>query len=143
MMGARSFLLPSVSGRTGWEGRCAAPALAALFLLMPTIAQACSCISIAPEGFRRQAAVIVEGRVMAVKREGGINGRLIARIAVSRQVKGSTPRTLTVTTGGNSAMCGVEFTPGQTGEFLMSRERGRFSTNLCLMMGARPPGRAR
>jgi hypothetical protein len=84
-----------------------------------------------------QAAAIIEGRVLAVKREGDINGRVIARIAVSRQVKGSTPRTVTVSTGGNSAMCGVEFRQGQTGEFLLARERGRFTTNICLMLGAR------
>jgi hypothetical protein len=112
-------------------------ALALALLLTPSLAQACSCIRIAPEGFRQQAAAIVDGRVLGVKRDGGINGRVIARIAVSRQVKGSTPRTVTVTTRGNSAMCGYNFQPGQIGEFLLARERGRFTTNLCLMMGAR------
>jgi hypothetical protein len=120
------------------QGRSGALALAiAALLLSPGIAHACSCIRIAPEGFRMQAAAIVEGRVLAVKREGGINGRAIARIAVSKRVKGATPRTVTVTTAGNSAACGVDFTPGQTGEFLLRRDQGRFTTNLCLMIGAR------
>jgi hypothetical protein len=108
-----------------------------LLMLFPTAAHACSCMRIAPEGYRQQAAVIVEGKVMNVKREGDINGRVIARIAVSKLVKGKAPKTLTVTTGGNSAMCGVEFQKGRTGEFLLSRENGRFSTNLCLMIGAK------
>jgi hypothetical protein len=109
----------------------------ACLLLTPSLAQACSCISIAPEGFRQQAAVIVEGRVLGLKREGDINGRVIARIAVSKLVKGTAPRTVTVTTRGNSAACGVEFRRGQNGEFLLSRENGRFNTNLCMMLGAR------
>jgi hypothetical protein len=114
-----------------------AAALALAAILAPSAAHACSCIRIAPEGFRMQAAAIVEGRVLAVKREGDMNGRLIARIAVSRLVKGRTPRTVTVSTRANSAACGVAFTPGQTGEFLLARENGRFTTNLCLMIGAR------
>lgn len=84
-----------------------------------------------------QAAAIIEGRVLGVKREGDANGRLIARIFVTRKVKGSTPRTVTVTTRGNGAACGVAFTTGQTGEFLLARDRGRYTTNMCLMMGAR------
>jgi hypothetical protein len=84
-----------------------------------------------------QAAAIIEGRVLGVKREGDINGRVIARIAVSRQVKGATPRTVTVTTRGNSAACGYAFAPGQRGEFLLAQDRGRYTTNLCLMIGAR------
>jgi hypothetical protein len=110
---------------------------AALLTLIPTPAFACSCMRIAPEGFRQQAAAIIEGRVTGVKREGGINGRLIARIAVSRVVKGQTPKTVTVTTRGNSAACGVGFHPGHTGEFLLARDNGRYATNLCLMLGAR------
>jgi hypothetical protein len=106
-------------------------------ILFPAAAEACSCIRIAPEGFRRQAAVIIEGKVIGVKREGDINGRVIARIAVSKLVKGNAPRTVTVTTRGNSAACGVEFQKGLTGEFLLARENGRLSTNLCLMLGAR------
>ncbi|MGL4637061.1 MAG: hypothetical protein ACRCWF_13845 [Beijerinckiaceae bacterium] len=112
-------------------------ALTTLFFLSPTLAHACSCIRIAPEGFRQQAAVIIEGKVMSVKREGDINGRVIARIAVSKLVKGQAPRTVTVSTGGNSAMCGVTFSKGQRGEFLLARENGRLSTNICLMMGAK------
>jgi hypothetical protein len=108
-----------------------------LLMLLPTAAQACSCMRIAPEGYRQQAAVIVEGKVMNVKREGDINGRVTARIAVSKLVKGNAPKTLTVTTRGNSAACGVEFQKGKAGEFLLSRENGRFSTNLCLMIGAK------
>jgi hypothetical protein len=108
-----------------------------ILLLSPSAAHACSCIRIAPEGFRSQAAAIVEGKVLGVRREDGMNGRVIARIAVSRQVKGRTPRTLTVSTRGSSAACGIDFSPGQTGEFLLARENGRFTTNLCLMIGAR------
>ncbi len=115
--------------------RCVGVALA--FLLGPSLAHACSCIAIAPEHWRRQAAAIVEGKVLGVKREGDLNGRVVARIAVSRQVKGSTPRIVTVTTRGNSAACGYNFSPGRTGEFLLARERGRYTTNLCLMLGAR------
>jgi hypothetical protein len=107
------------------------------FLLSSTLAQACSCIRIAPEGFRRQAAVIIEGKVIGVKREGDINGRVITRIAVSKLVKGEAAKTVTVSTRGNSAACGVSFTKGQTGEFLLSRENGKLSTNSCLMIGAR------
>jgi hypothetical protein len=109
----------------------------AFFLVAPSFAQACSCARIAPEGFRAQSDVIIQGRVLGVKREGGINGRLIARIAVLKPVKGRTSRTVTVTTRGNSAACGVNFEPGQRGEFLLSRDRGRYTTNLCMMMGAR------
>jgi hypothetical protein len=113
--------------------------LGAVFSLifMPSTVQACSCIRIAPEGFRQQAAVIVEGKVIGLKREGDINGRLIARIAVSKLIKGTAPRTVTVSTRGNSAACGVEFKRGQKGEFLLARNGGRFETNLCLMIGAR------
>jgi hypothetical protein len=92
---------------------------------------------IAPEGYRQQAAVIIEGKVLGIKREGDINGRVITRIAVSKLVKGEAPRTVTVSTRGNSAACGVNFTKGQTGEFLLSRDNGRFTTNSCLMIGAR------
>jgi hypothetical protein len=111
--------------------------LALAFLLTPTLAHACSCMRVSPDGFRQQAAVIVEGKVMSVKREGDINGRVIARIAVSKLVKGQAPRTVTVSTRGNSAACGVEFTKGQRGEFLLARQNGRLSTNICLMLGAR------
>jgi hypothetical protein len=109
----------------------------ALMLLFPSLAQACSCVRISPEGFRQQAAVIIEGKILGLKHEGDINGRVIARIAVSKLVKGNAAKTVTVTTRGNSAACGVEFRKGQTGEFLLSREQGRLSTNLCLMLGAR------
>jgi hypothetical protein len=108
-----------------------------LFALFPTQVLACSCMRGDPEITRRQASVIIEGKVVGVKREGDINGRVTARIAVTRQVKGKTPRTVTVSTRGNSAACGVSFKSGQTGEFLLVREQGRYSTNLCLMMGAR------
>jgi hypothetical protein len=110
---------------------------AAMLLVAPSLAQACSCARMAPEGYRMRAAAIFEGRVLAVKRDGGINGRLIARIYVAKQVKGTTPRVVTVTTNGNSAACGVNLTSGQQGEFLLARDRGRYSTNLCLMIGAR------
>jgi hypothetical protein len=118
------------------KGRRLGLALAFL-LFLPHSAHACSCMRIAPEGYRQQAAVIVEGKVMNVKREGDINSRVIARIAVSKLVKGSAPKTVTVTTRGNSAACGVEFQKDRKGEFLLSRENGRLSTNLCLMIGAR------
>jgi hypothetical protein len=108
-----------------------------IFLLTPTLAQACSCMRIAPDGYRQQAAVIIEGKVLGIKREGDINGRVITRIAVSKLVKGEAPKTVTVSTRGNSAACGVSFTKGQTGEFLLSRDNGKLSTNSCLMIGAR------
>ncbi|MGL5138540.1 MAG: hypothetical protein ACRC7G_12315 [Beijerinckiaceae bacterium] len=123
---------PATFSRKGRRG-----ALTLAFLLAPTTAEACSCIRIAPEGFRQQAAAIIEGKVMGLKREGGDNGRVIARIAVTKRVKGETPRTVTVSTRGNSAACGVNFTKGQTGEFLLARMDGRYSTNICLMLGAR------
>jgi hypothetical protein len=135
-----SHLPPSLRGFAAFPappGVGMALVLAAIALLAPTPAFACSCMRIAPEGFRLQAAAIIEGRVTGVKREGGVNGRLIARIAVARIVKGQTPRTVTVTTRGNSAACGVGFHPGQTGEFLLSRDNGRYATNLCMMLGAR------
>jgi hypothetical protein len=108
-----------------------------LFTLIPTQALACSCRRGDPEVTRGQASVIIEGKVVGLKREGDINGRMIARIAVTRQVKGKTLRSVTVSTRGNSAACGVALKPGQKGEFLLMREQGRYSTNLCLMMGAR------
>ena len=108
-----------------------------VLILTPSFAQACSCMRIAPQGYRQQAAVIVEGKVVSLKRVGDINGRLIVRIAVSKIVKGMAPKTVTVTTRGNSAACGVEFRQGQTGEVLLSRQNGRLETNLCLMLGAR------
>jgi hypothetical protein len=114
-----------------------AATLAFAFFLSPTLAHACSCIRIAPEGFRQQAAVIIEGRVMSVRREGDINGQVIARIAVRKLVKGQAARTVTVRTGGNSAMCGVPMNKGQSGEFLLARNNGRLFTNTCLMLGAR------
>jgi hypothetical protein len=108
-----------------------------VLLLTPTLAQACSCMRISSEGYRQQAAVIIEGKVLGIKREGDINGRVITRIAVSKLVKGEAAKTVTVSTRGNSAACGVSFTKGQTGEFLLSRENGKLSTNSCLMIGAR------
>jgi hypothetical protein len=112
-------------------------ALATGLILAPSPSLACSCSRIAPEGYRMQAAVIIEGKVINLKREGDINGRVIARIMVDKQIKGRVDKTVTVTTRGNSAACGVEFRKGQTGEFLLSRENGRLITNLCLMLGAR------
>jgi hypothetical protein len=136
-MGGRLILISQAPHDSFFRGRSKALALASALVLLPAPALACSCMRIAPEGFREQAAAIVEGKVLGVKRDGGVNGRSIARIFVSRQVKGRTPRTVTVSTRGNSAMCGVSFSPGQTGEFLLAREQGRYTTNLCLMMGAR------
>jgi hypothetical protein len=109
----------------------------ATFLFVPTNALACSCMRSSPEVIRQQAAVIIEGKVTAVSREGDINGRVTARIVVSRQVKGKTTRAITVSTRGNSAACGYAFKAGQSGEFLLTREQGRYTTNLCLMMGVR------
>ncbi len=132
------LLILRCGAKRSLEGRTALlPAAFTALFLSSTPALACSCMAVAPDHWRRQAAAVVEGRVLGVKREGGINGQVIARIAVLKQVKGSTPRTVTVTTRGNSAACGYGFQPGQTSEFLLARERGRFTTNLCLMMGAR------
>ena len=106
-------------------------------ILSPSAAMACSCIRLAPEGFRQQAAAIVEGRVTSVTREGGPQGSVTARIAVSKRVKGRAPRVVSVETRGNSAQCGYSFAVGQKREFLLSMTDGRYSTNICLMMGAR------
>lgn len=113
----------------------AAVALAAF--LLPSAAMACSCMRIAPEMIRQKADAIIVGRALDVRREGGINGMVTARIAVSKRIKGRVPRTVTVQTGGNGAMCGYSFAVGQSREFLLSRREGRYSTNICLMMGAR------
>jgi hypothetical protein len=106
-------------------------------LLTPSFAFACSCMRSPPETIRENAAIIIEGRVTNVQREGDQNGWVTARIEVTKPVKGSTPGTVNVTTRGNSAACGVNFTRGQTGEFLLTSQQGRYTTNLCLMMGAR------
>ncbi len=115
---------------------CGAIALGAF--LLPSAAMACSCRPNSAEALRQSADAIVVGRVVEVSREGGRNGTVTARIAVSRRLKGRPPRMVTVETRGNSAMCGYGFAVGQTREFLLSRQDGRYSTNLCLMTGARP-----
>lgn len=113
----------------------AAIALAATIL--PSAAMACSCIRLAPDGFRQQAAAIIEGRVTGVTREGGPQGSVKARIAVTKRIKGRVPRVVSVETRGNGAQCGYSFAVGQKREFLLSMAEGRYSTNICLMMGAR------
>ncbi len=115
---------------------CGAIALAAL--LTPSAAMACSCIRLAPEGFRQQADAIVQGRVIGVTRAGGPQGTVTARIAVAWRIKGRVPRIVRVETRGSSAACGYGFAVGQKREFLLSLKDGRFSTNSCLMLGARP-----
>ncbi len=115
------------------------PVLALAACLAPSAAMACSCIAVAPEEFRKQADVIIEGRVTDVKRAGDINGLVTARIEVVRTVKGHPPGIVTVQTGGNSALCGYGLRPGQRQEFLLAFRNGRYRTDSCLMRGARRP----
>lgn len=98
-------------------------------------AQACSCVRMAPAGFRAQADVILYGRVASVKRipqGGGVQ----ATIRVLHPVKGRTAKVISVLTPPHSAACGVDFTPGKGGEYLLMRQGNGYSTNLCLMLGA-------
>jgi hypothetical protein len=115
--------------------RLAAIALAAC--LAPSAAMACSCIRLAPEGFRQQAKAIIVGRVTSVTRAAEPQGMVTARIAVTRRIKGRMPRVVSVETRGSSAACGYSFAVGQQREFLLSQNEGRFGTNSCLMLGAR------
>jgi hypothetical protein len=122
------------------------PSLSALVLLVMGMGQAsaCSCIRIAPEGFRMQADVIVYGRVISVDRSLVASGGPIrAKIRVLHPVKGRTAKVIRVETPPHSAACGVEMLPGQGAEYLLMRRGKRsspntdYSTNLCLMIGSK------
>lgn len=122
------------------------PSFSALVLLVLGMGQAsaCSCIRIAPEGFRMQADAIVYGRVISVDRSLVVSGGPIrAKIRVLRPVKGRTAKVIRVETPPHSAACGVEMRSGRGAEYLlMRREKGPstntdYSTNLCLMMGSK------
>lgn len=112
-------------------------AAAALFWLIGAgPALACSCIRLAPEGFRAQADVILHGRVLQVARapDGGPQ-RL--KVRVLHRVKGHSAGVITVETPPPGNSCAMPMRPGQGAEFLLSRRGGRFSTNPCLMLGSR------
>ena len=111
--------------------------LAALALLaLAGQAQACSCVRMAPEGFRAQADVILYGRVVSATRAPD-GGAVRAKVRVLHPVKGKTAKVITVQTGPHSAACGIDLTPGTGAEYLLMKRGKDYATNLCLMLGSR------
>lgn len=114
-------------------------ALAGLFLLAAAlaagVAHACSCIN--PGSAAEQlskADIMIVARVSSTRPLPPVEGYAMGetRFAVSETVKGPVRRHWTIRhQRGDSALCGVNFRPGQTYAFLARIEDGKVWTGAC------------
>lgn len=93
-----------------------------LIALSASSASACSCVS--PDAnmtVKQQVATALKSRgavfsakVIAVKVDDNEHQQVTYTIQVLRVWKGKVPKTTTISTGSNSAMCGYSFSEGET-----------------------------
>lgn len=98
----------------------------------PKAAYACSCIQPpAPQEARDQAAAVFAGTVSNVAPAGPDGQSLFVTFDLAQSWKGPAASQITITTGGSSASCGFEFTPGE--EYLVygTSQEGRINASLC------------
>jgi hypothetical protein len=101
-------------------------------------AWACSCMRADPAQQIAESDAAFLGRVLSVKRtDPDINrGDVVARVRILKSYKGvRRGRIVTVKTGPNSAMCGIDMAKGDRISVTASRDRqGAFRTGLCSML---------
>lgn len=103
--------------------------------LVAGVAHACSCVN--PGSAAEQlltADIMIVARVSSTRRLPPVEGYAMAetRFAVSETVKGPVRRHWTVRhQRGDSALCGVNFRPGQAYAFLARIEGGKVWTGSC------------
>lgn len=103
--------------------------------LVAGVAHACSCLNpgSAAEQLSR-ADIMIVAQVSSTRRLPSVEGYAMAetRFAVSETVKGPVRRSWTIRhQRGDSALCGVNFRPGQAYAFVARFEDGRVWTGSC------------
>jgi hypothetical protein len=99
----------------------------------PPPAVACSCVQPPPpQAALEQADAVFAGTVVTIQRTGQLSATLIAEIEVDEVWTGEVFETVTVTTAGDSATCGVDFTTGARWLVYAELDDGSgLSTHLC------------
>jgi hypothetical protein len=100
----------------------------ALVALWTAPAQACSCLRQSVQDALRSSSAVFEGHVLESTVDGGV---VRVRLEVSRQWKGVHTETLSVTTAGNSAACGVAFAEGETYLVYANKNADDTTVSLC------------
>ncbi len=114
-------------------------AFAAAFLLSATPVLACSCgPKPDPASYRMAAALIFEGEVISIEAAPPDKpGMTKARIRVVRVSKGRAAGSVLIETRNQPEACGYRFAKGEKREFLARRDKAKFVTDSCLMIGAK------
>ncbi len=102
--------------------------LAALFTLVPSPAEACSCMAQGFEEARSGAAAIFEGRVDAIE---PIGGQLRVRFHVTQAWRGVEHESVELLTASNSAACGYTFEIGQHYLVYAGQDDASLTVSLC------------
>ena len=113
-----------------WPSLLAA-ALAALFVLAPSGAHACSCVQTSPEVALAEHDAVFEGRVLEVEPASSPAGRLRATLEVVQHWKGVETERVVVTTAAMESTCGVAFEVGTSWLIYADLEEGELRTGLC------------
>ena len=108
--------------------------LVLLTAVQPVCVYACSCIAPGPpDQALAESAAVFSGQVATLGRDqaAGAGDTVQVTFAVARVWKGPEDATITVSTAGSSASCGVEFVEGQ--EYLVYAQtvEGRLEASLC------------
>jgi len=123
-------LITTAHRRLVWAG-----AFLLVSALVAGVAHACSCLNHGSAAEQlSKADIMIVARVSLTRRLPPIEGYAMGetRFAVSETVKGPVRRHWTIRhQRGDSAMCGVNFRPGQTYAFLAMFEGGKVWTGSC------------
>ncbi len=95
-------------------------------------ALACSCAPLSHDEVVAQSDVVFTGTVEKVVTEGFWN---VATLKVHDVEKGTVDEEATVTTGSNSAACGINFVVGQKIELAAIQRKDRLHASSCAQMG--------
>lgn len=105
-----------------------------VLLVVPRLADACSCLSASPCRQYRNAEAVFAGDVVSVAEPGPGNGPKVVRLRVARAYKGPTTVGEVVSVempSGSSAACSLDVSVGDRYVIHGGIEGGRITTNLC------------
>ncbi len=112
-------------------------ALAAFLLIAPERSFACSCIMLDEplnkqiESAFTEANAVFSGEVVEVRESADDSYSVEVTFKTAKTWKGDALKTITISTGQNSAMCGFNFEVGKTYLVYAHGEAGKLSTTIC------------
>lgn len=102
--------------------------IATMIVLLMSFCSAAAC-SCAPAAAGKPAPVLIDGRVLSVvASELGV----VATVEVLQNLRGRTPKRITVETTADSASCGVTFREGERRRIPLAPLRDVYATNQCM-----------